>query len=223
LAATAFGADTVVLDDAFQHRRVQRDCEIVLVHARMPFGGWAVLPRGPMREPMTSLKRAHVVIITKADEALETLGALRERLRSFNPDAVFVTAVHEPASLVDGVTGKPHDPKRLGGLRVGLLSSIGDPAGFETTVRRLEATVLWHQTFPDHFAYHAADWLALLERAKQSQAEALITTEKDWVRLHPWAMDDGPSTVPLWVLGVQMKVISGEEALDARLALLHAR
>jgi tetraacyldisaccharide 4'-kinase len=223
LACTEFGSDTVVLDDGFQHRGVRRDCEIVLIHARMPFGGWAMLPRGPMREPLTSLKRAHIVVMTKADEALELLEALRERLRSFNPEATFVTAAHEPTTLVDGLTGEPHDPNGLSGLRVGLLSSIGDPAGFESTIRRLQATVLWHRTFPDHYAYQAADWVATLEEAKERGPDVLITTEKDWVRLQPWTVDRGPWTVPLWVLGVRMKVLSGEGELDARLASVYAR
>ena len=223
VACTQFSADTVVLDDGFQHRRVQRDCEIVLVHARMPFGGWALLPRGPMREPLTSLKRADVVIITKADEALETLGALTERLRSLNPQAAFVTAVHEPADLLDGATGARQEPKRLNGLRIGLLSSIGDPEGFEATVRRLHATILWHRAFPDHHRYRAADWTAMLQQIKGSRLDAVVTTEKDWVRLRPWINDQGPQTIPLWILAVRMRILSGEEALDDRLAGLYAR
>ena len=222
-ACTAFGADVVVLDDGFQHRRVRRDCDIVLVHARMPFGGWAVLPRGPMREPLASLKRAHIMIVTKADEALETLSALGERLRSLNPDAELVTAVHEPSDLIDGLTGARHDPQRLNGLRVGLLSSIGDPEGFEATVRRLSATVIWHRAFPDHHRYQAADWAAFLKTMQGSRPDAVVTTEKDWVRLQRWQVASGKWQVPLWVLGVRMKILSGEEALDARLARLRAR
>ncbi len=223
LACRAFGIDTVVLDDAFQHRRVQRDCDIVLVHARTPLGGWAGLPRGPMREPLTALGRAHVVIVTKADEALETLGALGERLRALSPEAVLVTAAHVPAGLVDGMTGERHEPSRLDGMRVGLVSSIGDPEGFEATVRRLHATVLWHRAFPDHHPYRASDWAAVCGRASAERPEAILTTEKDWVRLAPVAAACGPAPAPVWVLGIAMQLLSGEEALDARLAGLCAR
>ena len=223
LACQSFGADTVVLDDGFQHRRVQRDCDIVLVHARTPLGGWAVLPRGPMREPLTALRRAHVVIVTKADEALETLGALSERLRAFSPEAVLVTALHAPASLVDGATGEQHAPSRLDGARVGLVSSIGDPEGFEATVRRLHATVLWHRAFPDHHPYQASDWDAVRARASVERPDAIVTTEKDWVRLQPVTAAQGAAPVPVWILGVTMQLLSGEEALDARLAGLYAR
>jgi tetraacyldisaccharide-1-P 4'-kinase len=155
-------------------------------------------------------------------------------LRAFNPDAAFVTAVHEPMSLVNGLTGESQDPRELSGLRVGMLSSIGDPEGFETTVRRLHATVLWHQTFPDHHVYQSADWSALLRRVQECCPEAVVTTEKDWIRLQRWTarpgvdnrragVDAGRRTVPLWILGVRMQLLSGEEALDARLAGLYAR
>ena len=222
-ACREFSADTVILDDGFQHRRLARDCDIVLVHARMPLGGWAVLPRGPMREPMGSLKRAHVLIVTKADEALETVAALRERLRSFNSEAALVTAVHEPSSLLDGATGERQDPKRLQGLRVGLVSSIGDPAGFEATVRRLDAAIVWHLTFPDHHRYGEGDWAHIVETAQRSRPNAVLTTEKDWVRLQRTTHNAQRTTAPIWILGIVMKILDGEEALDARLAGLHAR
>ena len=220
LACTTFGADTVVLDDGFQHRRVRRDCDIVLVHARMPLGGWAVLPRGPMREPLASLARAHVIMVTKVDEALETLGAVTERLRAVNPEAVLVTAMHEPTDLLDSRSGSREEPQRLNGLRVGLISSIGDPAGFESTIRRLHATIVWHQSFPDHYRYQQADVNGVIAQLNAIRPDAVVTTEKDWIRLQPWTVDRGPWTAPFWVLRVQMKIFSGEPELDARLACL---
>jgi tetraacyldisaccharide 4'-kinase len=222
LASTQFGADTVILDDGFQHRRVQRDCDIVLIHARMPLGGWAVLPRGPMREPLSALSRAHVIIVTKADEALDTLGALEERLRSLNPHAALLTAVHEPWTLQEAMTGQGLDLKRLEGSRVGLLSSIGDPEGFEATVQRLQATVAWHRAFPDHHRYQAADWTTLCQRGQGIHPAAVVTTEKDWLRLKP-VMGNDRLNVPLWVLGVRLNILTGETLLDDRLAGLYAR
>lgn len=210
--------DALILDDGFQHRRLARTCDIVLVHARMPLGGWALLPRGPMREPLASLRRADVILITKADEALERLASLREQLRSFNRGAVVAAAVHEPAALYDAVSGERHPVQRLDGRRVGLLSSIGDPEGFEATVRRLHATVTWHHVLPDHYPYRRADWDAVQQRPG---ADAVITTEKDWVRLKP-RLPAKRTKTPLWVLEVRMRIMEGEEALDARLAAVHA-
>lgn len=223
LAHATFGVDTLILDDGFQHRQVARDCDVVLVHARMPLDGWALFPRGPMREPLRALRRADVIIITKADEALEKLGALSERLRALNPRAVLASATHEPSGLLDGATGALRDSKQLSGMRVALVSSIGDPEGFEATVRRLHATVLSHRVFPDHHRYTAADWTSTLAEAQKAHPDAVVTTEKDWVRLQPWTANRGSWTMPLWVLRVQMKILQGEEELDARLARVYAR
>ena len=134
-----------------------------------------------------------------------------------------MTAVHEPEGLRDATTEAPHDPERLHGMRVGLLSSIGDPVGFEATIQRLQATVAWHCAFPDHHRYQPSDWAAFLETVQQARPEAVLTTEKDWVRLQPITQRRTPLPVPLWVLGVHMTVHEGEEALDDRLAGLCAR
>ena len=216
-------AEIVILDAGFQHRRVSRDCEIVLVPGRTPLGGWALLPRGPMREPMESLARADLVVVTKADEALERLGALTERLRSLAPQAAFVTAAHQPVALLRPSDGTTDDPTRLSGMRLGLLSSIGDPAGFEATVQRLHATFAWHEAFPDHHPYRPDDWAAVVRRAQQGGVEGVVTTEKDWVRLAPVAARGIPCPVPVWVIAVRMQLLSGEQELDDRLARVSLR
>ncbi len=223
MACETMRVETLVLDDGFQHRRVQRDCDVVLVQARMPLGGWALLPRGPMREPLASLTRAHVVIVTKADEALQTLGALCERLRALNPEADILTASHEPTALEDPWTQAQQDPAQLGGLRVGVLSSIGDPEGFEATVRRMHATVAWHRAFPDHHVYRSAHWASICAQATQTRVDMVVTTEKDWIRLQAQARSASPPAVPLRLMRIRMKLLSGEEALDARLAGVLAR
>jgi tetraacyldisaccharide 4'-kinase len=219
LACTQLQAQVLILDDGFQHRRVQRDVEIVLVDARMPFDGWPLLPRGPMREPLSALRRADLIMVTKADETLGTLGALRERLRALSPSAALVTTSHEPVTLIDGLTGQGQDPGMLAGRRLGLVSSIGDPEGFESVVQRLHATVSWHQAFPDHHRYRLMDWQTLCERTRATRPDALVTTEKDWVRLKSVA-SARPPEAPLWVLGVRLRVLSGEDTLDDRLARL---
>jgi len=223
LACERLGADTLLLDDGFQHRGLQRDCDIVLIHARTPFSGWPLLPRGPMREPMAALARAHIAIITKADEALNAVGGLSEHLRSFNPELLLVTAVHELSGMRDALTGARVDLSAMPGKRLGLLSSIGDPEGFASSVHRLHATALWHESFPDHHPYQPADWQRILARARGVKPDAVVTTEKDWIRLQRVLGHPPESAIPIWVLGVRMKLLSGEAELDARLARVCAR
>ena len=218
-ARERLGCEALVMDDGFQHRRLARDCDVVLINGRMPLGGQALLPRGPMREPMAAIRRAHGVILTRADEVLDKLGAWRERVRALNPLAFFAAAQYEPLDVLDAANGAAHPPQTLAGKRLTLVSSIGDPRSFDITVQGLHGRPLSHAAFPDHHAYTPADWQEILRRTTQDHAEGLLTTEKDWVRLSPLALA-APAPVPVWVLRIRLKFLSGEEALDDRLARL---
>jgi tetraacyldisaccharide 4'-kinase len=223
LAVSTFHPDVILLDDGFQHRRLARDCEIVLVNARMPLSGWPLLPRGPMREPLASLRRADILIITKVDQAMESAAALRERLRALAPQAAVATAIHEPTDLEEPLRGERLPLDRITRGRVSLLSSIGDPEGFEQTVRQLGATILAHQAFPDHHRYRSYEWQEALQRASVLGVDAIVTTEKDLVRLRPWLRSVDPGRISVWVLRVRMRLLSGADTLHARLAALWRR
>ena len=222
MAREQWQVDAVVLDDALQYRRLARDCELVLVSARMPLDGWPLLPRGPMREPLGSLRRADVILLTKADQSMDKLAALAERLKTFNPRAILATAIHEPEGLWEAVTSEPVPLDCLAGSRVALLSSIGDPEGFEETVRRLGASVVSHATYPDHYRYRVEEWRQIVQAAASSGASAVITTEKDLMRLRH-VTRSSEAAIPCWVLRIGMRLLSGEAELDARLAAVWAR
>lgn len=223
-ACRQLNCDTLLLDDGFQHRQLLRDCDIVLVHARMPLGGWPVFPQGPMREPVAALKRAQVIVITKADENLEKLNALQEQLHRINPEALIVTSVHAPTAVRNPLSGWSESPKQLAGCRVGLVSSIGDPEGFEATLRRLDAAVVWHKAFPDHHLYTAEDLEAIAAWSRKRPVQRILTTEKDWMRLKPRLSGSKQAQLPNWnVLAVEMQLLSGEDKLDARLASVCSR
>jgi len=223
LAVGHFKADAILLDDGFQHRRLARDLEIVLVNGRMPLGGWPLLPRGPMREPLGSLSRANVILITKADQSLDSLAALKERLKSLNPKAAIATAMHEPSSLGDPLRKTELPLDRLSKGRLTLASSIGDPDGFEHTVAQLGGSIVSHLRYPDHYRYALADWEEVLRRASVEAADAVVTTEKDLIRLRPFLGRVDPGRLGIWVLGVRLRLLSGEDALHARLLSLWPR
>jgi tetraacyldisaccharide 4'-kinase len=211
--------NVILLDDGLQYRRLARDLEIILVNATMPLDGWALFPRGPMREPLATLWRADVIVITKADQSLDRVSALQERIAMLNPRAAMATAIHEPEGLWDAVSSEPVPLDRLGNARVALVSSIGDPDSFDETVRRLGAVVATHIRYPDHHRYDMADWQRISQAASASNAAALLTTEKDLMRLRP-AARAASTPMPVWVLRVGMRLVSGEDELDARLARL---
>ena len=216
LALERFRSDVLLLDDGFQHRRLHRDLDIVLISARMPLGGYPLLPRGPMREPLASVARADVVIVTKVDQSREAAAAWQERLRALNTRALIATAMHEPHALRCEPSGEVVSLERLQQARVCLLSSVGDPDGFERTVKGLGATVAAHAAFPDHHRYGRQDWRQVCARAEHAKAVAIVTTEKDAVRLAPLLAEPteaARAVAPLWVVQARWRMLSGEKAL----------
>jgi tetraacyldisaccharide 4'-kinase len=203
-------ANVVILDDGFQHRRLARFANVVLIDATCPFGYGHLIPRGLLREPLKELRRADAIIITRCDlvepEALERI---TERLAGIVPDTPIATAAHRPASITAFPDGVEQDPSVVAGKQVGIFSSIGNPAAFRGTVEQLGASVAWCGEFPDHHWYSQAD-IAAIVRADNAPVDLFVTTEKDAVKLGSL---DWPKDRRLLVLRVEMKIRSGEPAL----------
>lgn len=207
------GVDAIVLDDGFQHRRLVRDLDLVLVDATRPWGLAAVgqgaepvqamLPRGLLREPPRALARATLLVVTRSDAVTpERLQALTAKLRALAPGCPLALARHAPVALfaLEDDRLVPRDPGELDGARVDLLSAIGNPEAFERTVMDMGATVVSHRAFPDHHAYRTADLEGLGSRP-------VVTTGKDAVKL------DGVQ-LPLLVLDVALEIVEGESVLQ---------
>lgn len=205
--------EVVVLDDGFQHRRLVRDLDLVLVDATRPWGlaaaadrepVRALLPRGLLREPPRALARADAVVITRADGvAPRALARLEAELARLAPGRPILRAVHAPKCLWNAADGARLGLDLLRGAEVDLVSGIGNPAAFEATARALGARVVEHRAFPDHHDYAPADLAGLGERR-------LVTTAKDAVKL------EGVEPAP-WVLDVALSIQHGEDALEALL------
>lgn len=185
LAIDRFGADTLLLDDGFQHRRLARDLDLVLVDARVGLGGERLLPAGPLREPPAALGRAHLVLLTKVPKSGNRDGLL-QRIRALAPRAAVFTARYRPVAL--GPLAGSRSPleagaRPLGGQQVAALSGLADPVSFHDLLRDLGAADVVPLPFPDHHAYGPADYRRIVEAA--SGAGAVVTTEKDAVKLDP--------------------------------------
>ena len=169
-----------VLDDGFQHRRIARDFDLVLIDATNAFGYGRVLPRGLLREPVGGLKRADAILITRADQVGErTLGDVVDGLRG--ADVPTFRAAHGWAGVrTDG--GQSMPVADLAGCRVFALAGIGNPEGFAAQLAAA-ADVVGRRFFPDHHAYARADVDAVMSDARAAGAEAVVTTDKDWVKL----------------------------------------
>jgi tetraacyldisaccharide 4'-kinase len=210
LAIERFNPDVVLLDDGFQHLSLHRDLNIVLVDASDPFGSGRLFPAGILREPLTSLRRADVVLITRADQAAD-LDALKRSLRRFTPSPV-VSGTYRPAELVDVATGRKWPLDVLRGSSVAAFAGIARPASLERTLALLGADILSMRSFPDHHQYSLKELKVLLEEASRTAA-LLVTTEKDGVKLK------GMAPAGIWMLRIDLDIAekaSWEDAVWSR-------
>lgn len=176
------GADVIILDDGFQHRRLARSLDIVLVDATCPFGFGHMLPRGLLREPVASLRRAHLIVLTRCDQASSAeIGRIERRIRGVVGDPRLLRCRHAVTS-VDCLDDSPLDGD-LDGRRAVLFAGLGHPDAFATTVRSLGVDVVACRWWPDHHRYTLRQIKALLEGNRLPPHDLLITTEKDAVKL----------------------------------------
>jgi len=186
-AAVRAGADLLLLDDGFQHRRLSRQVDLVLADARDPFSGGRLLPHGLLREPPGSLRRATALILTRAGRATPAeLEAAKARALAEAPGLALLLEDHVPEGLFDHA-GNPGPPlERLSNLPVLAFSGIGDPNALCESLLALRADVRRAIDFGDHHEFAPEELERLREDAVRSGAELLVTTEKDLMRIDRW-------------------------------------
>jgi len=212
-ASEESNCDLLILDDGFQHRRLQRDLDIVLIDATNPWGYGYCLPRGLLREPRLALGRAGAIIITRSDQVpREQIRLLRNEIKRYAPDQPIAESRHQPQYLQNSM--RRMSLEKLRSQPVAAFCGIGNPRGFLTTLAELGANIVAEMTFPDHFAYGDEDIRALGHWAQTLPANTwLVTTQKDWVKLRL----DTLGQRPLWYLRIALEFTQGEEALHALL------
>lgn len=206
-AVEALGADCVILDDGFQHLRLHRDLDLLLMDSSSPFGSGDLLPMGTLREPRSAVSRADFVLFTRWGERA---GGIADRALvegAVGADRI-VTASHVFAGVADA--SAPGRPRRYDGGPAILVSGIADPRAFEVTAGEAGIDARGHMRFSDHHRYTPADVDLISRRAREAEASAVITTEKDAVRL--------PSRipgldVPLLYLKIEVRIEKGLAAL----------
>ncbi|GAB4483393.1 MAG: tetraacyldisaccharide 4'-kinase [Thermodesulfovibrionales bacterium] len=170
-----------LLDDGFQHWRLHRDRDVVLVDALDPFSGGRLLPLGRLREPLSALGRADVIAVTRCD-ADGPQESVISTIRRHNRAAPVFRAWHRVAA-VRSPDGTRFGPARLAGMKVFGACGLGNPAGFQETIRTLQAELTGLRTYRDHYPYNQADVAAVTREAAALGADAVVTTEKDYVRM----------------------------------------
>ncbi len=207
-AIEQLGSNTLILDDGMQYLKLRHEIDIVLVDCGFPFGTGALLPRGTMREPRSSLKRASYIILTKSggkpqDELIATI-------RKYNRVADIIVTNHAPAYLENIFTKERKELSFLEGKYVACLSGIARPESFECLVEQQGAHVEIRRRYPDHHWFDQQELETFVERCADRALDAIITTEKDAVRfLKPEEMD-----VPIYFLRIEIDILEGRDKWD---------
>jgi tetraacyldisaccharide 4'-kinase len=175
-------SDLLLLDDGMQHLKLARDLNIVLIDAVSGIGNGKMIPLGPLREPLTSLKRADIVIYTKTN--LHSSIDLRRELRPHIPEETpQFDSWYQPTDLISLSTGKSRHPEEIDQKRCVLFSGIGNARAFSKTVERIGGIVSHHLVLQDHQEYDSKTLSGVSHFIRRHPADFIICTEKDWVKL----------------------------------------
>ena len=200
--------DVLILDDGFQHRKLGRDIDIVTVDATQPFGTGKLLPAGTLREPVSALRRAHLIILTRVDMA-ESADEIRENITTLAGGTPIVESRHEPTRLYRLGEGEDVDFCLLKGKRLLAVCGIGNPGTFVDTLRRYEPDTIDLLPFPDHHQFSRADCVRIQTEAKRAGANYIITTRKDELKLSAIVTEEGDAPLIL-VLAIEVSVTDGK-------------
>lgn len=209
-------AQVVLLDDGYQHRRLGRDLDVVLIDALEPFGFDRVFPSGMLREPATGLKRAHFIALSRADAVpAERRREIRDRVERYGTNAKWLEVVHAPTELRSR-RGRTLEISELRGKRVLAFCGLGNPAGFRQTLAACGPQVVDFQEFPDHHDYSSRDLEGLSGWVDQHEVQMIVCTHKDLVKIDT----DELCEVPLLALVVELQIVVGADDLAATLAMI---
>ncbi|MBU0683293.1 MAG: tetraacyldisaccharide 4'-kinase [Candidatus Omnitrophica bacterium] len=213
--AVARKNDVIILDDAFQHRRIRRDYNIVVLDSVSLFGNKALVPRGILREPVSSLGRASAFVLTKADMIGETRkNAVTEMLKSSFPEIPIALTCHRPLSFSD-VTGASYPVETIKGWQIAVVSGIGDPDYLAFLLERQGANIVLRRDYMDHYQYTQKDIDRISRDVLTRKVQKIIVTAKDYVKLKNLNLSNIEDKT--FILKIGIDFIAGKEGLIAGL------
>ncbi len=208
-AVTEFGADTLVLDDGFQYLSLRGQLQLLLVDKSNPFGNMSLLPRGVLREPISHLKRASYIFLTKSDGIPDP--KLDCIIRTYNPSAEIIECSHKPSALVDFRTGDRSDLDVLKGAKVACFCAIAAPESFENLLGELGADIVYSKRFLDHHRFDSAELDSFFRKAEASGARMVLTTEKDSVRIDA----SYNARMPFFYTKLEIAILAGADDFES--------
>jgi tetraacyldisaccharide 4'-kinase len=209
-AIEEFRTDTLILDDGFQYLELKPHINIMLVDSTNPFHNHHVLPRGLLREPIKNIRRADYIFLTKSN-AGNHLRHMKCFLRKHNRRAEIIECCHKPKYLENVFQkGERRGLEFLKGRKVAALSAIACPESFEGFLEKLGSTLVTRKSFADHHRFRQQEIIDFINNSKNKNAEVIVTTEKDAVRMPRLDRRD----IPVYFLRVEIDILSGRENFD---------
>lgn len=227
-AISEFGSDCIILDDGFQHRRLKRDLNIILIDTVSPFGSRKLFPAGILREPLSRIKEADIAVLTKADMGAANKPAIYAEIKKIKDDITIAESFYRPAGFVR-LSGDMAPADYIKGRRVALLAAIADPDYFEWMVSNLGANIAERFYYLDHHYYEKKDMDMAAEKCARAGIDTVITTEKDIMRSRGGARGDQSGLmnlikasqkerkIDLLCLRIELVISANEEEITARL------
>lgn len=213
IACGELESQVLILDDGFQHRRLHRDLDVVLLDATDPFGGGWQLPAGLLRESRNSLARADLIVLTRGD-AVEppTCDRIREQIRDLAADKPVVVTRFVPDRLIR--YERPETPiEEARHLKALAFCGVGNPNAFRRTLTDIAANITEFRCYPDHHDYTRADVTDLIAWVRAERPQAILTTQKDLVKI---CLTD-IAGLPLFAVGITTHVVDGAQHLETSL------
>ena len=211
-AINDFGVDCVVLDDGFQHLRLKRDLDVVVIDALNPFGGENLIPRGSLREPLQNLERADLFIISHCDQGnQQTIRSIYKKLDQINHSAPICESIHSPVHFDNIADGSILELEWLKGKRVYALSAIGNPESFSNTLKGLGVDLITHKVFQDHHVYTEEEIEDVVSDAQSLGADAVVVTQKDIVKIRKMNIKDAN----ILTLRIEIEITRGVDLYKA--------
>ena len=164
IAKDQLGSDCVILDDGFQHYRIKRDLDIILIDTTSPFGNLKLFPRGILREPLTRLKDADIAILTKSDMGRNNIDDIRSVLRQFNKRIEIAESFYQPVGLKNIFSDEPVPLPYIKNKKIALLAGIANPDYFNWMVENLGCEVAKRFYYADHYPYTEKDIASVVKK-----------------------------------------------------------
>ena len=203
-------AQVLIMDDGFQHRQLHRDVDIVTIDAMQPFGYGRMLPAGLLREPVSALKRAQAVIITRCDlVSRNNLTELTATIKRINPNLIVAQTIHSPVLAISG--DKQIPVEELKDKKIYAFCGIANPEAFLATVGLVGANIIGSKIYDDHHNYTVDDVNDIYNEAAKSGAQIILTTEKDYNKISSPA--SGRSDLVLAYLAVRLQFVEGSDGI----------